>query len=75
VNVIAGVVSRYRWQGRLERDEESLLLIKCDESRVEPLIAALGELHPYDVPELLSLPVEKGNPAYVEWVRRESSDS
>ena len=75
VNVIAGVVSRYRWQGKLERDEESLLVIKCDESRVEELIAALPELHPYDVPELLSLPVEKGNPAYVDWVRRESTAS
>ena len=73
--MIAGVVSRYRWQGKLERDEESLLVIKCDESRVEDLIASLAELHPYDVPELLSLPVEKGNPAYVDWVRRESTAS
>ena len=75
VNVIAGVVSRYRWQGKLERDEESLLVIKCDEARVDELIAALPELHPYEVPELLSLPVEKGNRAYVDWVRRESTAS
>lgn len=73
VNVIGGVVSRYWWQDKLERDEESLLIIKCEADRVDEIVAALADLHPYEVPELLSLPVEKGNPAYLEWVRRESS--
>jgi periplasmic divalent cation tolerance protein len=68
VNVLPGVVSRYWWKGSLARDEESLLLIKTEAARVDEVIAALKELHPYEVPELLSLPVEAGAPRYLAWV-------
>lgn len=73
MNEIKGVSSRYRWKGELEKEEESLLVIKTEHDRVRDLIAALEDLHPYDVPELLSLPVEQGAEAYLRWVNDESA--
>jgi periplasmic divalent cation tolerance protein len=72
VNAIAGVTSRYRWKGALERDEETLLVLKTEAARVPQVIAALKGLHPYDVPELLSLPVEEGATPYLAWVKAET---
>ncbi len=69
VNVVRGVVSRYWWKGKLVRDDEALLLLKTRTEDVKDVIAALRDLHPYDVPEALALPVEEGNPAYLDWVR------
>lgn len=62
------MVSRYVWKGGIERDNESLLVIKTERARVGDVIDALGDLHPYDVPELLSLPVERGAEPYLRWV-------
>ena len=72
LNALPGVVSRYWWQGKLEKDDETLLVLKTSADRVADVIAALKDLHPYDVPELLSLPVEDGNPAYLDWVNGET---
>ena len=74
MNALPGVVSRYWWQGKLERDDETLLLLKTEAARVPAIIDALRDVHPYEVPELLSLPVEQGSPAYLDWVARESAD-
>jgi len=73
VNALPGVVSRYWWKGELQRDDETLLVLKTDAGRVPEVIAALGDLHPYEVPELLSLPVESGGPAYLAWVTDETA--
>ena len=68
VNALPGVVSRYWWKGKLETDDESLLLIKTVSAKVTAVVEALAELHPHDVPELLSLPVETGSEPYLRWV-------
>jgi periplasmic divalent cation tolerance protein len=73
VNVIAGVSSRYRWKGALEKADESLLVIKTEAARVQEIVAALDDLHPYDVPELIALPVEQGAAPYLKWVSDESA--
>jgi periplasmic divalent cation tolerance protein len=73
VNALDGVLSRYRWKGRLQKDEETLLVLKTEQARVAEVIAALKELHPYEVPELLSLPVEEGAEAYLRWVAGETA--
>lgn len=73
VNAIAGVASRYRWKGKVERDDETLLVLKTTAERVPEVIAALEELHPYDVPELLALPVAEGAASYLNWVREETA--
>jgi periplasmic divalent cation tolerance protein len=73
VNALPGVVSRYWWKGSLARDEETLLVMKTEAARVPDVIAALKLLHPYEVPELLSLPVESGAPPYLAWVKDETA--
>jgi periplasmic divalent cation tolerance protein len=69
VNVVPGVVSVYRWKDAVERDEEHLLVVKTRADRVEALREALVALHPYELPELVVLPVEAGHPPYLAWVR------
>jgi periplasmic divalent cation tolerance protein len=68
VNVVPGIVSFYRWQGELQRDGEWLLVIKTRAERFEALRAALVALHPYEVPELLALPVVAGHEPYLHWL-------
>ena len=75
MNAVPGVVSRYRWKDKLEKDDETLLILKTEAHRVPEVIAALEELHPYDVPELLSLPVEEGAAPYLGWLSAETQDS
>ncbi len=68
VNVLPGVTSFYRWKGRLERDAEHLLLIKTRRDRLEELRRALVALHPYEVPELIALPIDAGHGPYLAWL-------
>ena len=69
VNVVPGVESHYWWEGAIQNESESLLVIKTTANKVEELTAALPEIYPYDVPELLAIPVEGGSPAYLAWLR------
>jgi periplasmic divalent cation tolerance protein len=73
VNVLPGVRSFYRWEGRFETAGELLLLVKTRADRAAKLAARVRELHPYELPEVLELPVAGGSPAYLEWVRKESA--
>ena len=68
VNVVPGVVSHYRWKGELHRDEERLLVIKTRSERMDALRAALAELHPYELPELVALEITDGLGPYLEWL-------
>lgn len=68
VNVVSGLVSVYRWKGAVEREEERLLVIKTRADRLSRLGKALVSLHPYEVPELLTLAVEDGYPPYLAWL-------
>lgn len=73
VNQLAPCRSVYRWQGQVETASEIPLLIKTTRERYAAVEAAVIELHPYDVPELIALPVDMGLPAYLNWVREEST--
>lgn len=68
VNVLGPVASIYRWEGKVERDEEVLLFIKTTRAGVEPLKTRVLELHPYDTPEFLAFEVDGGTPDYLAWV-------
>lgn len=68
VNLLPGIASTYWWQGKVERSREVLLLIKTTASRFERLRGAITRLHPYDVPEILALPIAAGHPPYLQWV-------
>jgi periplasmic divalent cation tolerance protein len=67
-NLVPGVRSIYRWQGTIQRDDEILLVLKTTDEAVGRLRRRLSALHPYDVPEILALPVQEGLDAYVSWV-------
>jgi periplasmic divalent cation tolerance protein len=69
VNRVAGVTSTYFWDGRLQDDAEILLIIKTTAARLAELEARLRVLHPYELPELIVLPVTGGNERYLQWVR------
>lgn len=69
VNRVAGVTSTYFWDGRLQEDAEILLIIKTTAARQAELAARLKALHPYELPELVVLPVAGGNEQYLQWVR------
>ena len=70
-NVVPGVVSLYRWQGSLQRDSEALVILKTTVAAMEALRERIVTLHPYDVPEVLALPVAEGHGPYLRWVEEE----
>jgi periplasmic divalent cation tolerance protein len=70
VNVIPGVRSLYWWNDEVAEDGESLLVIKTAQSAFARLEARLSEIHPYDVPEILSLSVDAGADTYLNWLRK-----
>ncbi len=74
-NIAPSVRSIYTWKGKIEDEEESLMLIKTTAEAVEALTARIMELHPYDVPEIIALEIktDEGNPDYLSWVRDSTS--
>lgn len=66
--VLTGATSIYRWEGAITEAEEALVVLKTTRARWPDLAAAADQWHPYDVPELLALPVETGLPAYLAWL-------
>lgn len=73
VNLLAPCRSVYRWKGKVDVDEEHPVLIKTTRDRYAALEAALRAGHPYEVPEIIALPVIAGLPAYLQWVAEETS--
>jgi periplasmic divalent cation tolerance protein len=71
-NLIPGLVSIYRWGGEVAREGELLVLLKTRASGVPALFRRVEELHPYEVPELVALPVDTVSDAYGRWVRQET---
>lgn len=68
VNVLPGVRSTYRWEGKVESADEAMLLLKVPAARSKTLAAQVAARHPYDVPEVLLLDVSEGLPEYLAWV-------
>jgi len=71
-NLVPSVRSIYRWKGRVCRDEEVLMIIKTRGERFEDLRRRVVELHSYEVPEVVRLPIADGHTPYLDWVRRET---
>ena len=69
VNLVPSVDSWFWWQGKIDRAREVLLLIKTTRAAMEPLRRAIVALHPYDVPEVIALPIRHGHRPYLDWVR------
>ena len=72
VNVLPGIRSIYRWQGQVQDDGEALMVIKTSGEAYPELERWLAEQHPYELPEVIALPLEQGLPGYLEWVAQET---
>lgn len=68
VNIVPAITSVYRWEGKVVQDAELLLVIKTRDERYAALEKRIVELHPYSVPEVIALGIEKGSPRYLEWI-------
>ena len=68
VNVVKEVSSIYWWKGKIERDKESLLVIKTSAEKFKELLKKVKEIHPYTVPEIIALPIVAGNIDYLNWI-------
>lgn len=71
VNIVPGITSIFRWEGEVKDEAEVLLVLKTTGSGVDALVERAASLHPYDVPEVLALPVVEGSQPYLDWVRSE----
>lgn len=69
VNIIRNILSIYRWKGKIEEDNEHLLLIKTIEENSELIIQKINEIHSYDTPECIGFKIEKGSEKYLNWIK------
>ena len=72
VNRISGIESTYRWQGKVCRDNEVLLLIKTTSERFDAVREHIVALHPYELPEIVAVDIARALPAYLDWIARET---
>jgi periplasmic divalent cation tolerance protein len=68
VNLLPPMLSIYRWEGNIERDTERQVVIKTSRERMATLWDRVRDLHPYDIPEFIVLPIVDGNDAYLRWI-------
>jgi periplasmic divalent cation tolerance protein len=68
VNVLPKISSTYRWKGKVVHSSEALLLVKTSDEKLDRLIARVKELHSYEIPEILALPIERGSREYLKWL-------
>lgn len=69
VNILPGLTSIYRWQDQIETAVEHLLIIKSTQEQYPAIEQAITSHHPYDVPEIIALPIVQGLPSYLDWLR------
>ena len=71
VSILPGLTSLYQWQGKRETAQEYLLLIKTSYAVYETLEQTLTALHPYELPEIIAVPIERGSTAYLDWISQQ----
>ena len=74
VNIVPSVKSIYHWKGKIETDEEALLIMKTTFEGKERLLNSIKENHPYEVPEFVTLPINWGSLDYLDWIRTSIQD-
>lgn len=75
VNILAPCRSVYRWKDAIQHDEEHPMLIKTTAERYAALESALRAGHPYELPEIIAVPIERGLGAYLSWLSQETTDT
>lgn len=68
VNIIAGITSVYEWEGNIESSQEYLLFIKSHRDKYNAIEEAIKNLHPYELPEIIAVPIDRGLPEYLQWI-------
>ncbi len=72
VNIVPGVNSLFRWKGKIEEAEESLMVIKTRAELFTEVVNLVKSIHSYEVPEIIALPIVEGNPDYLAWLKEET---
>ncbi|MEX1074805.1 MAG: divalent-cation tolerance protein CutA [Burkholderiales bacterium] len=75
INILAPCRSVYRWRGAVQHDEEHPVLIKTTLAAYAALEAQIRVHHPYELPEIIAVPIERGLPAYLDWVAAETASA
>ena len=73
-NIVRNVRSIYKWQGKMEDESEVLMIVKTSSDKFSALESKVREMHPYDVPEIVSVPITQGSDPYIEWLSNAVSD-
>jgi len=73
VNIMRNIISTYRWKGKVEIDEEQLLIIKTSETKVDLIVKKINELHSYEVPECIGFNIVKGSEKYLDWIKESTN--
>jgi len=74
VNIVEMQASIYRWEGEVKSEKEWLLVMKTTAAMLDELFASLHELHPYEVPECIALPIDRGSQKYLSWISESVGD-
>ncbi|MEK6410521.1 MAG: divalent-cation tolerance protein CutA [Acidobacteriota bacterium] len=69
VNIVAAIESIYRWEGKVTRDSEAMMIIKTTDERYPELERRVKELHSYSTPEVIAMRIERGSEQYLQWLR------
>jgi periplasmic divalent cation tolerance protein len=72
VNIVPKVNSTFRWKGKIENAEESLLVVKTRARLFPEVVSVVKGIHSYEVPEIIALPIVEGNPDYLAWLKEET---
>ncbi len=72
VNIVPGISSMYQWQGQVEQDDELLLMVKTRTAYFDRLATLVKKIHPYEVPEIIGLPIVAGSNEYLAWIDGET---
>ena len=75
VNILPGMSSIYRWEGKICEDNECLLVIKSCKTKFDLIQARIKKLHTYTTPEIIAIPIEAGDAAYLDWLRSSIDES
>jgi periplasmic divalent cation tolerance protein len=73
INIIPQVSSQYWWQGKIEKADEVMLVVKTRAALLDELVTLVKQNHPYSVPEIIALPIIGGNPDYLAWLEKETA--
>jgi periplasmic divalent cation tolerance protein len=72
VNIVPGVNSLFRWKGKIEEAEESLMVVKTRAELFPDVVSLVKSIHSYEVPEIIALSIVEGSPDYLEWLKKET---